>query len=118
MCRFAEAGANLWMDPKRLSVAILDAFNDACTIYYEKGRSYRQSRKGSETKNEDGLKSRENGPAPILRSLPLSLAKALKNPAELEGMRQAHLRCCRLQLCAVSFGKFGERIVDVCGLNL
>ncbi|BBN15819.1 Xaa-Pro aminopeptidase [Marchantia polymorpha subsp. ruderalis] len=81
--KLALEGSKLWLDASRVSVAIKNAFNDACLQYY--------SNLGSLEASKRELKE-ANGPASLHRSSPISLSKALKNDAELEGMKNAHLR--------------------------
>lgn len=90
--RLAGEGAKLWLDASRVSVAIKNAFSDACMQYYDNCMSSRSSKSGSKEEAEPERKE-ANGPAALHRPSPVGLAKALKNDAELEGMRQAHLRC-------------------------
>lgn len=42
--------------------------------------------------SSDRSDGQPSGPTAVYRSSPIALAKALKNDAELEGMRNAHLR--------------------------
>lgn len=84
--RLAEDGAKLWLDGSRLSVAIKNAFSDACLEYYENLAIVRSHvAVGNEA-------TEANGPAALHRASPVGLVKAIKNAAELDGMRQAHLR--------------------------
>jgi Xaa-Pro aminopeptidase len=84
--RLAQDGAKLWLDGSRVSVAIKNAFSDACLEYYENLASVRSH-------VADGNEATEaNGPAALHRASPVGLVKAIKNAAELDGMRQAHLR--------------------------
>ncbi|KAL2612171.1 hypothetical protein R1flu_023863 [Riccia fluitans] len=79
----ALRGAKLWLDASKVSVAINNAFSDACVQYYSNlsniASSERQDREA-------------NGPASLHRMSPISRAKALKNDTELKGMKNAHLR--------------------------
>eukprot|EP00271_Cylindrocystis_brebissonii_P013010 TRINITY_DN32551_c0_g1_i1.p1 TRINITY_DN32551_c0_g1~~TRINITY_DN32551_c0_g1_i1.p1 ORF type:complete len:748 (-),score=129.37 TRINITY_DN32551_c0_g1_i1:498-2741(-) len=77
--RAAAEGVQLLLDPARISYAVAGVFEEACEKYFE-------AQNGGVT--GDGTR----GPAIIARPSPVSLAKAIKNSAELEGMRQAHLR--------------------------
>ena len=70
-----------------MSVAIKNAFDDACVQYYEDLEISRSRKRNKEQKEE------LDGPAALHRPSPVGIAKAIKNEAELEGMRQAHLRC-------------------------
>jgi len=79
------------LDSARVSVAIKNAFDDACAQYYEDletARSKKRGSKGRSTADREEL----DGPAALHRPSPIGIAKAIKNEAELEGMRQAHLR--------------------------
>jgi Xaa-Pro aminopeptidase len=90
--RLAAQGAKLWLDSARVSVAIKNAFDDACVQYYvdlEIARSGKRSSKEQTATDKEEL----DGPAALHRPSPVGIAKAIKNEAELEGMRQAHLRC-------------------------
>lgn len=95
-CRLAHDGQKLWLDPSKVSVAVIDSFNDACSQYYEELKTEEgkmADAAGPAEKTGDVVNIKEaNGPAAIYRLSPVGLAKALKNAAELEGMKQAHLR--------------------------
>ena len=92
----AENGAKLWLDTSSISVAIVNAFNSAANDYYERlpKQSKRKSTKETNMKLQKGnsLDIEMEGPVAIHRVSPVALAKAIKNEAELDGMRQAHLR--------------------------
>jgi Xaa-Pro aminopeptidase len=89
--RLAAEGAKLWLDSSRVSVAIKNAFDDACAQYYEDLEIARSKKRGSKERlNTD--RDELDGPAALHRPSPVGIAKAIKNEAELEGMRQAHLR--------------------------
>lgn len=94
--RLAENGAKLWLDTSSISVAIVNTFNSASNDYYQRlaKQSKRKSTKGSNMKLQEGksLDIEMEGPVTIHRASPVALAKAIKNEAELDGMRQAHLR--------------------------
>ena len=79
-------------------MAIKNAFDDACAQYYEDLEIARSQKRGTKEQTTD--KKELDGPAALHRPSPVGIAKAIKNEAELEGMRQAHLRChsC-LKLC-------------------
>lgn len=74
-----------------MSVAIIDAFNDTCANYYADLKSAEAREVDSNIAEKVNIQE-ANGPAAIYRLSPVGLAKALKNAAELEGMKQAHLR--------------------------
>ncbi|CAM6120396.1 unnamed protein product [Calypogeia fissa] len=93
--RVALDGHKLWLDPSKVSVAVIDSFNDACSKYYADLKSAEGQELDPDTAEkvgEGGFTQECNGPAAIYRLSPLGIAKALKNAAELEGMKQAHLR--------------------------
>ncbi|CAM8928443.1 unnamed protein product [Rhodiola kirilowii] len=73
----AAKGANLWLDKSSLNAAIVNTFKSACD---------RIKRKKKPVSNG------ETGPDAIYKPSPISLAKAVKNDAELDGMRCSHLR--------------------------
>ncbi|KAG6427300.1 hypothetical protein SASPL_111542 [Salvia splendens] len=84
----AAKGARLWLDTSSVSVAIVNAFKSACDKY--------SSTSGNANKNTravaNGPVTKSRGPAAVYKSSPISFAKAIKNEAELEGMRNSHLR--------------------------
>ncbi|XP_023537181.1 probable Xaa-Pro aminopeptidase P isoform X1 [Cucurbita pepo subsp. pepo] len=83
----AEKGANLWLDPVSVNAAIANAYRNACDKYFIRLGNKRKSKdKTSETSNS------HVGPTGVYKSSPVSIAKAVKNHAELEGMRNSHLR--------------------------
>lgn len=90
--RLAAEGAKLWLDSAKISVAIKNAFDDACAQYYEDLEVARSKKKRSSKEQSTIDKEELDGPAALHRPSPLGIAKAIKNDAELEGMRQAHLR--------------------------
>lgn len=80
----AAKGACLWLDPSSVSAAIANTFKSACVKCF--GKSV-MNINNSSAPDEQYLV-----PTPMYKSSPISLAKAIKNEAELEGMRNAHLR--------------------------
>lgn len=97
----AAQGAHLWLDKSSVNAAIAETFNSACARYFES------------LENENGVKiksrveSIDHSVEPLSLNMPspISFAKAVKNPAELEGMRNSHLRYliwCRI-LVSFSF---------------
>ncbi|KAM1802148.1 hypothetical protein ACFX11_033653 [Malus domestica] len=81
----AAKGAKVWMDISSLNAAIVNTFNSACEGYYESLKSKRKSK-------SDDSNGWSGGPTGIYRVSPVSLAKAVKNDSELEGMQSCHLR--------------------------
>ncbi|XP_022010997.1 aminopeptidase P2 isoform X2 [Helianthus annuus] len=76
----AARGAHLWLDTSSVNAAISSTYATACDKYLERLSS---KKKGY---NLSG------GPTALYKSSPISIAKAIKNHAELEGMRNSHLR--------------------------
>lgn len=85
----AAKGAHLWLDTSSVNAAIASTYAAACDEYI--GGVGSKPKVRSMTKH--GSSGHSGGPpAAIYRPSPVSLSKSLKNPAELEGMRNAHLR--------------------------
>lgn len=84
-------------------MAIKNAFDDACAQYYEDLEIARSKRS---SKGKTAFDEELNGPAALHRPSPVGIAKAIKNDAELEGMRQAHLRCHSKPLKSVGLWLF------------
>ncbi|KAL1831946.1 hypothetical protein ACET3Z_001597 [Daucus carota] len=81
----AAKGAHLWLDTSSVNAAIASTYAAACDEY--------SGGVGSKTKVRNSTTGHSGGPpAAIYRPSPVSLSKSLKNPAELEGMRNSHLR--------------------------
>ncbi len=75
----AAAGKTLWIDADKVSVALVEAAEEAAA-------AAGPAEKKAKTENDDARKTIEEGVSPI------PLAKAVKNEAELAGMLEAHLR--------------------------
>ncbi|XP_019440557.1 PREDICTED: probable Xaa-Pro aminopeptidase P [Lupinus angustifolius] len=84
----AARGAALWLDTSSVNAAIVKAYGAACDSYNQKHQSKLKTR----TKGFDGSNEHFNGPIAVHKTSPISLAKAIKNESELEGMRNCHLR--------------------------
>ncbi|XP_050221362.1 aminopeptidase P2 [Mercurialis annua] len=86
--RLAAHGAELWLDTSSVNAAIVNTYRSACDRHLE------NLGKKSDSKNDiyNGSNGQSWGPCGVYRASPVSLAKALKNPAELDGMRNSHLR--------------------------
>lgn len=76
----AARGAHLWLDTASVNAAIASTYATACDKFLES--------LGSKSKG----KNLSGAPSALCKSSPVSLAKAVKNDAELEGMRNSHLR--------------------------
>ncbi|KAL2231173.1 probable Xaa-Pro aminopeptidase P [Sesamum indicum] len=84
----ALKGACLWLDTSSVSAAIVNTFKSACDKYISTAGVVNSNKK-TVPNSPDGQSC---GPTAVYRSSPVSLAKAVKNEAELEGMRNCHLR--------------------------
>lgn len=84
----AAKGANLWLDTSSVNAAIVNAYESAC-YKYPWNSATKSRRKKTVNLDSDG---QSGGPCAVYRSSPVSLRKAVKNDAELEGMRNCHLR--------------------------
>ncbi|KAK9292664.1 hypothetical protein L1049_020642 [Liquidambar formosana] len=84
----AAQGAHLWLDTSSVNAAIINTFMSACDRYF--GSLKNKSK--NNTKTCDGFNGQSGGPTGVYRMSPISLEKAVKNHAELEGMRNSHLR--------------------------
>lgn len=84
----AAKGAYLWLDTSSVNAAIVSTYAAACDQYIGVG-----SKPKSRSMTNNGSSGHSGGPpAAIYRPSPVSLSKSLKNSAELEGMRNSHLR--------------------------
>ncbi|KAL5986600.1 Aminopeptidase P2 [Asimina triloba] len=85
----AMQGAKLWLDTSCVSVAIVNAFKSACNRYL--GRFGNKSENDTSWKHECAGAQTE-GPAGVYKVSPITMAKAVKNHAEIEGMKHSHFR--------------------------
>ena len=74
----------LWLDKSTVNAAIASKFKSACDKNLPKVGTNMNNRIGHLTSMDD--------PSVYYRISPVTQAKALKNEAELEGMRSSHLR--------------------------
>lgn len=84
----AAKGACLWLDTSSISVAIVNTFKSACDKYSDTAGNVNKNKRIA----ANGLGNKLRGPSAVYKSSPISFAKAIKNEAELEGMRNSHLR--------------------------
>lgn len=87
-CSLAARGAQLLMDPSTLNVAIISTYKSACEKYSKEPGSKEKSK----TKSTDGSSGYPAKPSGIYMQSPISWSKAIKNDAELQGMKNSHLR--------------------------
>ncbi|GFQ00200.1 probable xaa-pro aminopeptidase p [Phtheirospermum japonicum] len=83
----AAKGACLWLDTSSVSAAIVNTYRSAYDKYF--GTAGTTNKNRSLPTGPDGHSCE---PTAVYKSSPISLAKAVKNEAELEGMRNSHLR--------------------------
>ncbi|KDP23512.1 hypothetical protein JCGZ_23345 [Jatropha curcas] len=84
----AARGAELWLDTSSVNAAIVNIYKSASDRHLEN----LGSKNNGKTKIYNSSNGQSLGPSGVYKASPISLAKALKNPAELEGMRNSHLR--------------------------
>ncbi|KAK4595885.1 hypothetical protein RGQ29_014107 [Quercus rubra] len=84
----AAQGTHLWLDTSSVNAAIANTYKSACDKY--------MGSLGNKTTGQSNIYDSSNGqsggPTGVYGLSPISLAKAVKNHAELEGMRNSHLR--------------------------
>ncbi|KAL3631673.1 Aminopeptidase P2 [Castilleja foliolosa] len=81
-------GTCLWLDTSSVSAAIVNTYKSAYNKYFSAAGTGKKNRRTLPTSPDD----HSCEPTAVYRSSPISLAKAVKNEAELEGMRNSHLR--------------------------
>ncbi|XP_020212955.1 aminopeptidase P2 [Cajanus cajan] len=86
--RLAAQGSSLWLDTSSVNAAIVNAYSAACDRYNWSRKSKHKTR----TNGFDGSIEHSDIPFAVHRASPVSLAKAIKNESELEGMQDCHLR--------------------------
>ena len=84
----AAAGKALWVDPEKVSAALVAAAEEAAA---RDGQGPAKKAKTSKTQTLSSSKSSKRKSSSRAAS-PIPLAKAIKNDAEIEGMVEAHLR--------------------------
>ena len=82
----AAQGARLWLDRSSVNAAIVNTYTAACE------RQYQHIENGNKAQKNDSLHGWSAAPAGLYKVSPIALPKAIKNAAELEGMRNCHLR--------------------------
>ncbi|EEF49835.1 xaa-pro aminopeptidase, putative [Ricinus communis] len=86
--RLAAQGTELWLDTSSVNAAIVNTYKSAC----DRHLADFGSKNHSKNDKYNGSNCQSWGHTGVYRASPISLAKAVKNPAELEGMRNSHLR--------------------------
>ncbi|KAI5077889.1 hypothetical protein GOP47_0007713 [Adiantum capillus-veneris] len=90
--RLASNGCKLWLDPARVNIAVFNAFNAACKTHYRNCKKSKKAGQAEKISSNHTSGNEMDAPYVLERTSPVPLAKAKKNAAELNGMRQAHLR--------------------------
>lgn len=92
----AAKGAKLWLDTSCVNAAIVSIFRSACERHFTRlaTKSRKQLNNGASSdlisiKSEDIRNGIPNG---LYKVSPVAIAKAVKNKAEIEGMKNSHLR--------------------------
>ncbi|XP_073005199.1 aminopeptidase P2 [Typha latifolia] len=92
----AANGAKLWLDTSSVNAAIVSIFRSACDKFAAKHGN--NTRKQVNNESSPALFSnmnksiRNGGPNGLYKVSPVAIAKAVKNKAEIEGMKGSHLR--------------------------
>ena len=98
----AARGSALWLDTSSVNAAIVNAYKAACDRYNQnRGRKQK-----IRTEGFDGSNEHSGGPIAVHKFSPVSLAKAIKNESELEGMKSCHLRLPYLILVIINIDAF------------
>jgi len=97
LSRLAEKGAKLWLDSSSVNAAIITAFKSSCDKHMKKkGKAGEKVEKEAYSDEPTGV---ENGALNAVYNVsPVTLAKSVKNEAEIEGMKNSHLRYCLEEL--------------------
>lgn len=92
----AAQEARLWLDTSCVNAAIVNTFKSACNRYHGSSGNKNNKKTGGDTsinnQTHEGLDVQVEGPAVLCKASPVTLAKAVKNHAEIEGMKNSHLR--------------------------
>lgn len=108
----AARGAALWLDTSSTNAAIVNAYKAAGNRYNRNHESGSKTR----TKYFDGSNEHSYGPIAVHKISPISLAKAIKNELELEGMRNCHLRLPYLILVIIKVDVFAcQHLISIFG---
>ncbi|KAK9805604.1 hypothetical protein WJX72_007339 [[Myrmecia] bisecta] len=84
------AGTKIWADPSKVSFALVTAAKEGAAGTSPAQAGAKRSR--TEAEPAPAAQARRDAALFVEKPSPVTLAKAVKNPAELDGMREAHLR--------------------------
>ncbi|XP_008802675.2 aminopeptidase P2 isoform X1 [Phoenix dactylifera] len=93
----AARGAKLWLDTSSVNAAIVSRFKSACNKHFAKFEKQARDKKvDGETSPDMATNKHQDirieGPTGLYKLSPVTLAKAVKNKSEIDGMRSCHLR--------------------------
>jgi Xaa-Pro aminopeptidase len=98
-----------------VNAAIVSAFKSSCGRYMKKKvKSVKKVEGKEKTPEPDGPGSQNGELNAMYRVSPVTLAKAIKNEAEIEGMKNSHLRYYlknSVNLCSSSVQTYLKRII-------
>lgn len=96
MLRLAERGAKLWLDSSSVNAAIVTAFKSSCDRHMKKkgkaGKKVGEKQASSDEPTTRGSDVQNGALNTVYNVSPVTLAKSVKNEAEIEGMKNSHLR--------------------------
>lgn len=94
--RLAEKGAKLWLDSSSVNAAIITAFKSSCDRRMKKkgkaGKKVGEKEASSDDPITGDLGVQNGVISAVYNVSPVALAKSVKNDAEIEGMKNSHLR--------------------------
>ncbi|WVZ62377.1 hypothetical protein U9M48_012135 [Paspalum notatum var. saurae] len=93
--RLAEKGAKLWLDSSSVNAAIVTAFKSSWNRHIKKkaaGKQIGEKEASSDERTTRGPGVQSEALNAVYNVSPVTLAKSVKNEAEIEGMKNSHLR--------------------------
>ncbi|EHA8588643.1 Aminopeptidase P2 [Cocos nucifera] len=92
----AAQGVKLWLDTSSVNAAIVSRFKSACNKHLAKFEEKARDKVNQETSPDMAPNKHQDtqieGPTALYKLSPVTLAKAVKNKAEIDGMCSCHLR--------------------------
>lgn len=96
MSRLAEKGAKVWLDSSSVNAAIVTAFKSSYDRQMKKkgklGKKVGEKEASSDEPTTRSLCVEDGELNAVFNVSPVTLAKSVKNEAEIEGMKNSHLR--------------------------
>ncbi|XP_066398896.1 aminopeptidase P2-like [Miscanthus floridulus] len=94
--RLAEKGAKLWLDSSSVNAAIITAFKSSCDRRLKRKGKAGKKVGENEASSDDPITGDPGVQNLVISAVynvsPVALAKSVKNDAEIEGMKNSHLR--------------------------